>query len=69
MALPSNLYRDPSTIVDSIRRNECGGCISELIVSFNYEKTYSCERGKKHSDHGGSRCKFYRKVEIKHGAK
>jgi len=68
-ALPSQFYKDPSELVDAIRRNECDGCASELVVSFNYEKTRSCERGSKHSDNGGTRCNFYKKTEAKNGIK
>lgn len=56
---PANLYRDPSETLDGIRAKQCDGCQNEAVFHFKDEKTRTCEKGKKHSDNGGERCKLF----------
>lgn len=60
-AYPAQFYRDPSELVDAIRRQQCDGCASENVIMFKDTKTRSCERGNKHSDNGGNRCNFFKR--------
>lgn len=59
MILPASYYRDPADILDGIRAKQCDGCQHENITFFKDVKSRSCEKGKKHSDSGGERCKLF----------
>lgn len=60
-AYPAQFYRDPSEIVDAIRRQQCDGCASEDVMMIAAEKVRSCCKGKKHSDNGGHRCADFKR--------
>jgi len=60
-AYPAQFYRDPSEIVDAIRRQQCDGCESEDVIMLAGEKVRSCSKGKKHSDNSGQRCNNFKR--------
>lgn len=51
--------RDPAEVLERREAQTCKGCrFVETIVAFG-EKIKRCKKNRKHSDHGGRRCKQY----------
>lgn len=60
-AYPAQFYRDPSDLVDAIRRQQCDGCHFEEVMQIAGKRVRSCFKSKKHSDNGGNRCDDFKR--------